>query len=62
MSEPDPVLKELVAEFGFFVVEPFAQISLFKHEYLRSRAYIRLSLSSPFPPSVMFSQIWEGGF
>ena len=33
-----------------------------KHEYLRSRAYICLSLSSPFPPSssspVMVSQLW----
>ena len=30
---------------------------LIKHEYLRSHAYICLSLSSPFP-SVKFSQIW----
>ena len=29
-----------------------------KHEYLRYRAYICLSLSSPFSPSVIISQIW----
>ena len=32
------------------------EVSKFKHEYLRSRAYIRLSLSSPFP-SVIVVQI-----
>ena len=32
-------------------------VTQIKHEYLRSRAYIRLSLSSPFSP-VTVSQIW----
>ena len=31
---------------------------ILKHEYLRSRAYICLSLSSPFLPSVIVVQIW----
>ena len=30
----------------------------FKHEYLRSRTYICLSLSSPFPSPVIVIQIW----
>ena len=39
---------------------PSFQFLIFvKHEYLRSRAYICLSLSSPFSsPSVIVSQIW----
>ena len=43
---------------GYF--NPLLKVHMvFKHEYLRSRAYIRLSLSSPFSSSsVTVIQIW----
>ena len=42
-------------QFPFLIL--LSDTWMIKHEYLRSRAYLRLSLSSPFPPSVTFSQI-----
>ena len=40
-----------------YLIFVFSYIQNVKDEYLRSRAYIRLSLSSPFP-SVIVSQHW----